>query len=183
MNLLLVYITGLSWIPSCAQVMTSRSSSRVPYPPACNFHEFLQELKHKHRIKMRKTKSNRTVLLILAHPGSSRKRRLKFNWIIWKLKFNSFLFLVWLWCLWIPISKINYSMLCACHRFSTTNFMLKCNHGFGNVKGEFIRDHELTLLGNQLSYEWQLCLCMLSLSLSLSLCVTNFQHSIIHWGW
>jgi hypothetical protein len=29
-------ITGLSWIPSWAHVMTSRSSSRVPYPPARN---------------------------------------------------------------------------------------------------------------------------------------------------
>lgn len=25
--------TGLLWIPNCAQVITSRSSSKVPYPP------------------------------------------------------------------------------------------------------------------------------------------------------
>lgn len=29
-------LTGLVWMPSCAQVMISRTSSSVPYPPAAN---------------------------------------------------------------------------------------------------------------------------------------------------
>ena len=30
---IVLVLTGLRWIPSCAHVITSRSSSSVPYPP------------------------------------------------------------------------------------------------------------------------------------------------------